>query len=76
MMKSIEIKDKNSCLNQSDDKEYVFVLCARDPAAPEAIISWIEHRVKLGLNTVDDKKMKEARECAEKMAAQKMLGMV
>jgi hypothetical protein len=33
-------KHTSSCLINSADDEPVFVLCARDPAAPDAIIMW------------------------------------
>lgn len=40
MIKSEELTNPKSCINQSQDDEMVFVLCARDPSAPAAVREW------------------------------------
>jgi hypothetical protein len=49
----------------------VFVLLARDPAAPAAILAWISERVRLGLNTLSDTKLQDAFEAAKTMQVQR-----
>jgi hypothetical protein len=62
MRKHREISDPTSCLNKANDDEILFVLIGRDPAMPVAIQAWIDERVRLGKNTLDDPQMTEARE--------------
>jgi hypothetical protein len=45
----------------------VFVLLARDAAAPAAIRAWIEERIKLGKNNRQDAQIVEAEHCAREM---------
>lgn len=72
MIKFLEQSDPNSCLNKARDDERLFVLLARDPAAPVAIQAWIAERIRLGKNTPDDPQIREAAECASLMlSAQK-----
>jgi hypothetical protein len=62
-----EIEDMNSCLNKARDGERLFVMLARDPAAPVAIRAWIAERLRLGKNTAGDEQIREAFECASLM---------
>ena len=67
MIKRDEIEDTNSCFNKATDGERLFVLLARDAAAPVAIRAWIDERIRLGKNAPDDAQILEAIECASLM---------
>jgi hypothetical protein len=67
MLKLQELTQIDSCLNKALNQEMIFVLLARDAAAPEAIRAWCQRRILLGLNTPDDPKIREALQCAETM---------
>jgi len=67
MRKQAEIKESQSCLSKARDNEMIFVLLARDIAAPFAIREWCKHRIILGLNAREDTKIQEALRCAEVM---------
>jgi hypothetical protein len=67
MLKRDEIEDTESCLNKATDGERLFVLLARDPAAPVAIRAWIAERIRLGKNTPSDEQIHEAHVCAQLM---------
>ena len=67
MMKRKEISDPTSCLNHAEEDEIVFVLLARDPAAPLAIRAWIQERLKLDKNDPYDDQISEASECIKEM---------
>ena len=67
MIKRDEIEDTQSCLNKANDSERLFVLLARDPAAPAAIRAWIAERLRLGKNVAGDEQIREAFECANLM---------
>lgn len=67
MIKRDEIEDTESCFNKAQDGERLFVLLARDPAAPVAIRAWIAERIRLGKNTALDAQIREANECAQLM---------
>lgn len=69
MTKKNEIADPNSCLNKAKDGEFLFILLARDPAAPVAIRAWIAERIRLGKNTQHDLKILEAAYVAAAMEA-------
>lgn len=56
--------DPTSCWNKAQDDEPVFILLARDAAAPAAVRAWIEERIRLGKNKHDDSKIVEAEEWA------------
>lgn len=73
MIKRIELTDKNSCLNNANDNEMIFVLLARDPAAPIAIEAWIQERIRLGKNNPDDLQIINASECAYVMEQQRAM---
>lgn len=67
MLKRDEIEDTESCFNKAQDNERLFVLIARDPAAPAAIRAWIAERIRLGKNVAGDSQIAEAFECANLM---------
>ena len=67
MIKRDEIEDQKSCFNNAHEWERLFVLLARDPAAPVAIRAWIAERIRLGKNAPDDDQIREAHECANRM---------
>ena len=64
MLKRDEIEDANSCFNKAHSGERLFVLLARDPAAPVAIRAWIAERIRLGKNAPGDEQIREAFESA------------
>lgn len=70
MTKSEELSNQNSCLNKALMDELVFVLLARDQAAPVAIKAWIDERIRLGLNTPQDAKIISAEESVRLMSLQ------
>ena len=67
MIKHDEIEHTESCFNKARDNERLFVLLARDPAAPVAIRAWIAERISLGKNEPGDAQILEATECANSM---------
>ena len=67
MRKSDEIIDPKSCFNKARENEFLFVLLARDPAAPVAIRAWVEERIRRGKNAAGDAQVREALHCAERM---------
>jgi hypothetical protein len=71
MIKANELSLPNSCLNRAEEGEMVFVLLARDVAAPMAIRAWIANRIRLGKNKAEDSQIREAEECARTMEVQR-----
>lgn len=71
MRKFDERHDPGSCFNKALEGEVVFVLLARDAAAPAAIEAWAQTRIALGLNVDSDKKIEDAHKCAREMARQR-----
>jgi len=67
VIKSDELSDSNSCFNKAADSERLFVLLARDPAAPYALRAWVDERVRLGKNRLEDGQIQEALDCARLM---------
>lgn len=67
MTKRDEIEDTESCFNKACENERLFVLLARDPAAPAAIRAWVAERLRLGKNKPEDDQIREAVECAALM---------
>ena len=67
MLKRDELEDTTSCLNKARHDERLFILIARDPAAPVAIRAWIAERIRLGKNVPGDEQIREAFECAALM---------
>ncbi len=70
MIKGLELTDQRSCLWKANWDEMLFVLLARDPAAPVAIRAWIAERIRIGKNQAGDALMVEAEACAVAMQAQ------
>lgn len=60
MRKMEEIRTADSCINKAEPNEMMFVLLARDAAAPATIRFWCEERVRLGLNLPTSDKIREA----------------
>jgi hypothetical protein len=71
MIKSDVIDNPQSCFNTAYDQEQLFVLLARDPAAPVAIRAWVAERLRLGRNKPGDEQIREAYECATFMELQR-----
>jgi len=67
VIKEDEIECPASCFNKARSDERLFVLLARDPAAPVAIRAWIAERLRLGKNVPGDEQIREAFECATLM---------
>lgn len=67
MRKRDELDYSESCLNKARDDERLFVLLARDPAAPVAIRAWVNERIRLGKNNPNDAQIVEALDCAARM---------
>lgn len=67
MLKKDEMLNPASCLNRANPDEMLFVLLARDAAAPATIRFWINERVRLRKNQHDDTQITEAIECAIRM---------
>lgn len=68
MSKKITERTGNrSCWNKALDDETLFILLARDSAAPATIRFWISERIRLGKNTLGDSKLAEAEACAKAM---------
>lgn len=59
------------CYGNAEPDEPMFILLARDPAAPELVETWADRRLAMindGLKPESDKAMiTEARQCAETM---------
>jgi len=73
MLKRDELEDNNSCLNKAHDGERLFVLLARDPAAPIAIRAWVAERIRLGKNVLEDAQIAEALDCANRMDRERVM---
>ena len=71
MIKRDEIEHTESCLNKARDNERLFVLLARDAAAPVAIRAWVAERLRLGKNKLDDAQIREALDCATRMETER-----
>ena len=67
MLKTDELSKPDSCLNKASPNERLFVLLARDAAAPDAIRYWVRKRIWTGKNKHDDPQIVEALECARLM---------
>jgi len=71
MRKENEIASPSSCLNKAEPGEMMFVLLARDVAAPGAIRFWCARRVALGKNEIIDPQIVEALDCARVMETER-----
>ena len=67
MLKCDEIENPQSCWSKARIDERLFVLLARDAAAPETIRFWCKLRICMGKNSDNDPQIIEALECAELM---------
>jgi hypothetical protein len=74
MTKTDELSNSASCLSRAKGTEMLFVLLARDAAAPVAIRAWVAERIRLGKNTVNDDQIKEALHCCGYMEQQRTDG--
>jgi hypothetical protein len=71
MLKKEEVLNPNSCLNRAADDEMVFVLLARDEAAPYIVEEWCRLRITMGKNkSIDDPQITGALEVAHQMRLQ------
>ena len=71
MRKNDERLKRESCFNKALPNEWLFVLLARDPAAPVAVRMWCEVRVAMGLNEPDDPQIVEALKWCEEAMVQR-----
>ena len=60
MRKQFELNDQSSCLNRSQNNEMLFVLRSHDVAAPYTIRAWVQMRVTMGKNKLEDPEIQEA----------------
>ena len=67
MTKMDEIYRDDSCLAKAAPSEMLFILLARECAAPATIRFWIGERIRTGKNSAEDEQLIEAEECAKKM---------
>jgi len=72
MIKRHEIESTESCLNKARDDERLFVLLARDPAAPIAIRAWVAERIRIGKNVPEDPQIVEAIDYADRMERERV----
>jgi hypothetical protein len=72
MIKRDELEYTESCLNKAHDDERLFVLLARDPAAPVAILAWVHERIRIGKNVPEDPQIVEAVDCARRMEQERI----
>jgi hypothetical protein len=73
MQKQNELSDPKSCFNKAGDKEIMFILLSRDPAAPMTIRRWVNARIDMGKNVESDSQIQEALSCAIAMEQQREL---
>lgn len=72
MRKRHEIANPDSCLNKAREDELMFVLLARDIAAPQIIRAWCNERIRLGKNKeYGDPQIAEARALADLMVEER-----
>jgi len=67
MKKSDELEVTYSCWNKAEANERMFILLARDVAAPEVIRFWCQERIRLGKNVPGDRQIVEALTAADLM---------
>ena len=71
MIKAKELTDHNSCMMRAKPDEEVFVLLARDAAAPATIRFWARERVRIGKNVDYAPQIRDAYDCARVMDRQR-----
>lgn len=64
MRKQFELNVPGSCLNRAKDNEMLFVLRGHDVAAPSAIRAWVQMRIVMGKNKLEDPQIQEAMQAA------------
>lgn len=67
MRKLDELTIHDSCFSRARASELIFVLLARDVAAPATIRFWVDERLRLGKNKPDDPQIIEAVKLANQM---------
>jgi uncharacterized caspase-like protein len=67
VIKSQEMTDPRSCMSKALPFEMTFVLLGRDEAAPDVIRTWVNERIRRGLNQPGDPQIIEAEQCASRM---------
>lgn len=67
MRKSEELTNPGSCMSRAHPDEMTFVLLGRDIVAPKVIREWCRLRCLYGKNTVKDRQIVDALECADAM---------
>jgi len=72
MLKRDEASNPSSCWNKARADERMFVLLARDEAAPAAIRAWVAERIRLNKNTADDPSIQDALQCATFMEDERL----
>lgn len=72
MLKKEEMTNPESCMSRARPDELVFVLLGRDAAAPAAIRSWAQERVRLEKNLPSDAQILEALDCADRMTHERV----
>ena len=60
MTKLNEICDAKSCFNKAHNNEFLFILLDRDKAFPSTVRAWVNERIRLGLNYLEDNQIQEA----------------
>jgi hypothetical protein len=70
MRKSDELWNPDSCLSRARMDELLFVLLARDEAAPDTIRFWVSCRIVSGKNRSGDAQIVEALKIADEMEKQ------
>jgi len=68
--KQEEIDNPDSCWNKAEPDEMIFVILARDKAAPATLRKWADERLAEGLNGPMDQKIINARAAAATMEEQ------
>lgn len=76
MFRDEEARTPTSCFNRAKGFEMLFVLLARDLAAPAAIRAWVNERIRIGKNKADDEQITEALRCASIMEGQQLNGVL
>jgi hypothetical protein len=72
MRKRDELSNPSCCFNRAGADEFVFVLLARDTAAPATIRAWIRERLRQRKNAAEDDQIMNAMECAARMERQRI----
>ncbi len=71
MKKQDEIIEDGSCWNRATSNERVFILLARDSAAPVAIRAWVSERIRTNKNKITDPQIVDALHTANQMEVER-----